>query len=127
VALVQQKAQAVARVNRLRGDHRRLYITDISGQDGAYFRKHAQALAFVQETAPDMADYRWIEAEVGKTAPTAWEVAQVYLNASHLFDQIGPAIESVCFTAFGAIETATDAEAIEAALAELDLALEAIP
>lgn len=100
-------------VNRVRGAVRLLFITEAPGQDMVYLDKEAQARAYLSEPDPDPAQYPALVAEVGSTAPTIYEVAQVYLNQAVIWRQISAVIEGVAMAAHAAIDAAASAETCE--------------
>lgn len=72
------------------------FITDGTGQSLTYDDKLEDALAFVAAYGSegfDENDYPAITNEVGITAPSAYEVAQIILNMRAMFRQIGYPIE----------------------------------
>lgn len=112
-------------VNRVRGEVRLLYITDIPGQQMVYADKEAQARAWLADPEPDPADYPAIVAEIGSTAPTAHDVAQVYLTQAAIWRQVSAVIEGVAMTAHAAIDGAADAETCETGAAGFEAQLTA--
>lgn len=126
VDLVTAQDRARQAVNQARGAARLRYITDIPGQQMVYADKEAQAAAWLADPAPDPAHYPAITAEIGITAPTAHEVAQIYLNEAALWRQISAGIEGVAMAAHAAIDAATTAEACEAVAAGIEGQLAAL-
>lgn len=123
VSLEGARVRAIARVNAAAGQVRRRYITEIPGQEMIYLQKEAEAVAFLANPAPDPARYPFIAAEVGATAPSAHEVAQVYVNLAALLRTAGATLEQLRLGAIVAIETTDTAAGIEAAVASFDAAL----
>lgn len=117
---------AIARVNAGAGEVRRLYITVIDGQELIYQEKRAEAVAYLADPDPDPDDYPFIAAEVGSTAETAQQVAQVYLNMSAILRAAGAALEHYRIGAIVAIEAATTPAEIDAAVTAFDGALAAM-
>ena len=58
-----------------------------------------------------------ITAEVGVTAPTAWELAQIWVNVSVYWRSIAARIEGARMRAIARIEAASDPKAVTAVLA----------
>lgn len=114
----QFRIYALDRVNYLAGRERLKLITNIPGQEMLYIQKEAEALDYIaQDPEPtDMANYPFLEAEVGITAPTALEVAQVYANLSAIFKATGASLENARLGAIAVIETAEDTATMEATL-----------
>lgn len=114
------RAEAVDRINRSVGELRKRIYTDIPGQDAIYLEKRAEAKAYLALSAEPagLEDFPLIANEIGPglTARTAYELAQVWLNRSHLFKQIGGATEKARLRAAYAIAEAGD----EAAIARIE-------
>jgi len=111
------KNLALAKTNALRAidaaaERERLrYITAGSGQAMVYKAKQDEAARFVLsgEIGPLMA------AEVGVTAPTVQELAQIWLNMQSLWIYAATQIEVKRLTAKSAVEAAANPAAIDAA------------
>ncbi len=118
VALARAKVAAIAQFNDYIGKIRLKYITDIPGQQTIYTQKQAEALAYLQ-AGPDPAtltDYPLLTAEIGVTAPTAWQLAQVWANKAVLWKQVAPFTERQRMEASAAIAAATNEAGVDAAL-----------
>ncbi|MDF3383371.1 MULTISPECIES: hypothetical protein [unclassified Sulfitobacter] len=95
------RAVAVQDINRQTGAVRCRFITDIPGQQMIYADKEAEARAFVDlqpdplESSADMSRFPFIEKEIGTTAPTAYEVAQVFLNLAAQWRVVGADLEAL--------------------------------
>lgn len=123
VDLATAQDRARHEVNRARGAVRLLFITDLPGQELVYLDKERQAITYLADADPDLADYPGIMAEIGSTATNAHEVAQVYLNQAHLWRQISALIEGLAMTAHAAIDAASTAEECESIAAGIQAAL----
>jgi len=121
--LAARRGVALTRITAMRGQARLAYITDLPGQDMLLTAKLEEARAYVVDPAPAPADYPLILSEVGITAPTALEVAQVFLNLNALWRQAAGMLDSICFAAQAAVDAAPDEAAIDAAVAALANAL----
>lgn len=110
------KSSALSEVYENSSKLRSLYVTDIKDQATVYTMKRDEATRFLNDNDPDISDYPLIAAEIGITATTAYEVAQTYLNMSHMFVSALAMLENVRLTAVTAIETATTREAVENAV-----------
>jgi hypothetical protein len=111
--LAAAKAQAVDRVNQKTDAFRRRFYTPIAGQDALYLEKRAEALAYVREVdqsgePADLADYPLIANELGVTAPTPWQLAQIWLHRADQFKRVGAATERPRQAALAAIAATTD-------------------
>lgn len=111
------RAAAVAKVAALAAANRTLYATP--GKDGVYSAKLAEANRWFQDGQPaDLSDYPYIEAETGVTAPTAYELALLWLNLQTLWvNQLAPQIERREQLAKAAIAAAASPAAIDAVIA----------
>lgn len=123
----QARKPAIDQINASADAVRRKYITAITGQDMVYKEKEGEAIRYVAENPePTTLDnYPFIAAEVGVTAATAYEVAQVYLNSAAQWRQIGAALENARLGAIAAAETATTRASVEAAVADFEQAASA--
>lgn len=125
VALEEARTAALARALELRAAARLLYITDIPGQDALYSAKLEEARAYLAEVNPVAQDYPLIWSEVGVTAPTADEVAQVFINLNALWKAAAGQIDGAYFGAQAAIMAASNEADMQAALDALAEALDA--
>lgn len=101
------------------GRQREKWVTQIPGQETVYQIKLEEGIAHLADPDPDMADYPLLNAELGVTADTAAEVAQVYVNLNAIRKQALADLEKVRLTAVNAVENATSQAEIDAALATL--------
>ncbi|MEM7751809.1 MAG: hypothetical protein AAF230_00250 [Pseudomonadota bacterium] len=126
--LAAARANAIEAVNAAARTVRLRFVTDIPGQEMIYSEKRSEAAAFVSITPSpiDLTPYPFIAAEVGITAPSAYEVAQLYLNLAAQWIEAGSALEAIRLGAVQSIETATTQSQIDAALALMASQLEAL-
>ncbi|MFN3952806.1 MAG: hypothetical protein ACK4LQ_00020 [Pararhodobacter sp.] len=124
-ALARQRSAAIAEVNRLIGAVRAQYITPIPGQEMLYLAKRAEAAAFLAlDPAPETLDaFPLIAAEIGITAPSAAELAQIWLNLGALWEGIAAQLEALRLGAIKVIEEAGDGAAIESAVGQVRAAV----
>lgn len=107
------RKETTASVNREVGKIRSKYITTIEGQEMLYLDKEREAVAFLSDPEPDLANYPFISREVGVTATTAQELAQVWLNSAFMWRQIAAELEKQRFEALNAIAVATTYDEVE--------------
>lgn len=112
--LAQARLAAVAGINAIAGEVRRRYVTDIPGQDALYLLKEAEARAWVASADPDPAQHPLIAAEIGITAPSGDEVAQVYLNLAGLYVAVAAQLETARLGHIALAEAAPDVASAEA-------------
>lgn len=119
--LARARGLSVEKVNQWAGSFRKRIYTDIPGQDALYLEKRLEAQAYVATTEaangaePGTLDaFPLLAGEVGITAPSAWQLAQLWLNRSDLFIRVGAATESARMRAIAAIATAPDFTTLEA-------------
>lgn len=79
-------------------------------------------MAYVRQTEiagepRTLEDYPLLENEVGVTAPTPWQLAQIWLHRSDQFKALGAATERLRMQASLAIAVAPDPETIDTTLA----------
>jgi hypothetical protein len=109
------KAKAIAGINDWAGQQRLALITDLPGQDMIYLRKEAEAKAWMADPAPVLASYPLIAAELGITADTPDQIAQIWLNMADLWARAAAEIETNRLAAIQQIEAATTEAEIMAA------------
>jgi hypothetical protein len=117
------KKRGIARVNAVAGEVRKLYVTQIPGQEMLYIAKEAEAKSYLNDPAPDMSNYPLISAEVGKTAPDAVGVAYTYATLAVQWRQIAAALESIRLGAIYAIEEADSVAEINTIIMQLQTAI----
>lgn len=130
--LAQARSAAGDRINVRAGALRKRIYTDIPGQDALYLEKRAEAVAYVAAAReggePEtLADFPLLENETGITAPTAWQLAQLWLNRSAQFKRVGAATERLRMRALVDLTTATDAETIQTIETQFTEALSGLP
>lgn len=96
------------------------YITPGNGQAMTYQQKVAEAQAFKAATNPKASDYPILSSEVGITAETLSEVADIVLAAFAQWQQIGAMIESIRLGAKRDIDGAEDGAAARAIVDALE-------
>lgn len=121
----QYRRYALDQINYLAGQERLKLITNIPGQDMVYLQKEKEAEDYLlQDPEPaDLTDYPFLAAEVGITAATAIEVAELYAMQAEQFRIVGSALENARLGALLATETAEDGATIEAVLTNYKAAL----
>lgn len=125
--LAEMKVRSIEEVNRGIETIRKRFITPIVGQELIYQEKEAEAKRYLAaDPEPvDLTEFPFIAAEIGATAPTAGEVAQLYLNLGAQWRVIGAQLEQVRLGTIAQIEQATTPGSVTAILALFDLTLEA--
>lgn len=125
-ALQTARQAAVAAVNTLTNAARAPFVTDILGQDMIYLRKEAEAAAWLADPAPVLTNYPYLAQETGLTAPTTYELAQLWLNKAHMLTMLGAVMEGLRHAALADIAAASSRLEIDAALVDAAAQLEAL-
>lgn len=125
--LLNAQTVAIGKVNETCGSIRAMFVTVIPFQETTYADKEKEAAAFVVDDNPSEDDYPYIFAEVGETAPTAFQVAQVYLNKAYLLRSQNAGLEKVRIAAITAIENASERSEIDSAALAFDAAIAGLP
>ncbi|KEP68422.1 hypothetical protein DL1_12010 [Thioclava dalianensis] len=102
---------------------REAFVTVLPGQDMVYLAKEAEATAYLADADPDIAHYPLLSAEVGVTAPSAYELAQIWVNMSSIWRGAAASLEKIRLMAVDAIEVATSVDEVSAAMADFNAAL----
>ncbi len=121
--LTAAKATASAQAEAAVSTIRRAFVTDLPGQEMIYLAKEAEARACLAATAPDLADYPFLSAEVGLTAATPAALAALWISMAGQWRAVAAQIEAARMTATASIGAATTPAEAEAAVAALQAAL----
>ena len=89
-------------------------VTELPGQEMVYLRKEQEALAFLADPDPVITEYPLLKAEIGITAPTAYQLAQIWINMSSLWRTAAAQLEAYRLGIAAQIDAATT-------MAQLDL------
>lgn len=109
------KAAARAQINAAVGSVRAEFITVAPGQDSIYSAKEAEARAYLAGDRR-LADCPFLTAEVGITAPDAYQLAQLWLNLATQWGQIASRLEAIRLEWITKIDAAQDPSGLETAL-----------
>ena len=115
-ALAEAKQRARADLAAAVAEARAAYITTLPGQQMIYLAKEAEARAYIADPAPDLANYPLLSAEVGITAPDAWQLAQIWLAMADLWCNAAAQIEAWRLGAAAAIDAARSVAAVQGAM-----------
>lgn len=88
-------------------------VTSLPGQDMVYLRKEHEAGLYLQDPDPDMANYPLLEAEVGITAETAYQLAQLWLNMSQIWRTAAAQLERYRLGTLARIDAAMSVAELE--------------
>jgi plasmid maintenance system antidote protein VapI len=117
------KAEAAKTVKSVVGNARLNYITDLPGQDAIYQAKENEATAYLAATSPTLTDYPLLNAETGITAPTATELANLWITMAQQWRSVAAQLEAARMTANASVNLATTVAEVDAALAVLNDAI----
>ena len=115
-ALAEAKSRARTDLAAAVATARAAYITTLPGQQMIYIAKEAEAHAYVADPAPDLATYPLLSAEIGITAPDAWQLAQIWLAMADIWRQAAAQIEAWRLGIAAQIEAAQSVEAVLGAM-----------
>lgn len=104
------------------------FITDLPGQEGLYSGKEAEALRYLaQDPEPaDLSAFPMLAAETGVTAPTPYELAQIWANLGNYWREMGAATDGIRMLAQNQIAAATTRAQIDTALSTAKASLSAL-
>lgn len=88
------------------------------GKHVIYEKKYQEALKYIAAIVqnappPDLKKYPYIKREVGLTAPTPLQVAQLWVSMSESLDQVAPLIEEVSLRGKYAVKSAQSQDEID--------------
>ena len=112
------RKKSIVEVNKETGKVRAKYITTIEGQEMLYLDKEREAVAFLSDPEPNMLNYPFISKEIGVTATSGQELAQIWLNSSYMWRQVAAELEKQRFQALNSINTASTYDEIESIVEE---------
>lgn len=126
--LIAARAAATARINARIGEVRRAYITAIPGQEMLYQAKEAEARAYLAHdpAPPDLSDYPLLAAEVGITAETAIDLANLWLAMAAQWRAVAAQLETLRLGTIKTIGDATTLAAIASAEASFAAQVEGV-
>jgi hypothetical protein len=106
---------AASELKRAVTEKRQMFITSLPGQEGIYLEKRAEAIQYLaaDPEPADLSDYPFLLAEAGITAPTAYELSQLWLNLNALWIATAASFEKVRMTAMYAFAEAQSVNEIE--------------
>ncbi|WP_018632153.1 hypothetical protein [Neomegalonema perideroedes] len=110
------KAAARARLIAHVAAARAALITNLPGQEMVYLAKEAEAEAWLAARDPDAADYPLLAAEVGTTAETPDQLAQIWLNKGALWREAVARLEALRLRRGAALDAARTPKDVEAAM-----------
>lgn len=113
--LAEAKAQALTAINAAVAATRSTFITDLPGQEMIYLGKEAEARRWLAAPTPDLADYPFLTAEVGISAPTAQDLATLWVTLGAQWRAVAALIEGLRLTATAAVAAALTPQEAEAA------------
>lgn len=107
---------------------RRAFISDFPGQSMIYADKEKEAIAYLaaDPEPDDLTGFYWLPKEVGVTAPTAYELAQIWVNMAALWRSVGPEIEGLRMAFQNDLSAANTTASADAAINNLMAGLEAL-
>jgi len=125
VTLDPAKRDAKVAVNNAIGAAREMYMTSLPGQEMVYLRKEQEARNWLGAENPDLVDYPLMQSEIGITADTPYQLAQVWLYMSHAWIVIASDMEGLRMGTAAKIDAATGTDQIAEVLAAFykDIAL----
>ena len=126
VDITQNKLQAKDLVNKRIGETRIKYITNIPGQDPIYLKKEQEARDYIADPDPNMANYPFLSAEVGITAPEAYQLAQVWLYMANAWNPLAAMLEGLRMSTLNSVDAATTITEIDAAIGTMESYLQSV-
>lgn len=93
-ALKSAQVQARALLNIRMAKERARFITTLPGQEMIYLAKEAEAVRYVADPIPDLTRFPMLAAEIGITAPDAWQLAQIWLAMADLWREAAAQLEA---------------------------------
>lgn len=122
------RAEGIAQVNAASDAVRKLFVTEIAGQQMLYLRKETEARAFLAaDPEPETLEaFPLIASEIGITGETAYQVATIFSFLAAQWLGLATTLESLRLGAIARIEAAPDAASVAAIVQEVEASLSAI-
>lgn len=120
------KNRHLTTVRTIISDVRSQFVTVLPGQEMIYLNKEKEAAEYVAATDPDINDFPMIQSEVGVTAPTAYQVAQVWLYMGAQWRAVAASLERIRMVATNSINSATTETEVLEAVTDMQTALAAL-
>mgnify|MGYP000882675861 CR=1 FL=1 len=118
------KLRAIEQVNETIGKARMQYITVIPGQDMLYKAKQEEATECLEEGVGALAvNYPLLAAEIGITAPTLLDVAQVVVNMAFFWKATASNLEMLRLGTIQDLEGAVNRADIDVILSSFNVAV----
>lgn len=121
--LNEAKQNRIFLINEKIGRVRQNFITSLPGQDMIYLRKEQEARAYLLDEDPVLSQYPMIAAEIGVTAETAYQIAQIWLYMSNSWQVIAAQLEWLRLVAINSVTSAVSEEAVQLAYNAFEIAL----
>lgn len=117
------RAVVLDQLNRYVANQRRQFITDLPGQEMIYLRKEDEGRRYLaSEVEPvDLSDFPLIAAEVGITAPTAYQLATIWVQLTSMWIGAAAQIEQFRMTVDARIRASVSFVELETIRGELTL------
>ena len=120
--LAQAKAELMDHINIRSSEMRQPFITNVKDQSTIYQLKKEEASRYMNDPAPVLSDYPLLRAEIGVTADTAENVAQVYLQMNDMFMNALSMSESIRLGHVSLVEMSNDISQLASIKSSFDLA-----
>ena len=128
VSVTTAKRKAVAEINRVVGWARQQFVSSQTGQDTVYEEKAKEGRRYILQVLEplNLSDFPMLENEVGVTAPTAYELAQIWVNRNDMDRSSLALIEGVKFRHLDQLSSAQSTASVASVLATATDALAAL-
>ena len=113
--LEKRRGDVMSALNRSIQQQRTAFVTDLPGQDMIYLRKEDEGRQYIAlATEPEtLDDFPMIAAEVGITAPTAYQVAVIWVQLASMWVAAAAQLEHYRLSTGAEIAAAADFDALD--------------
>lgn len=122
-----KRKEALEQVLQISSEFEQKFVTPLPSQMEKYRRKEKDGAdylaAYSLDPAVDVSQFPWVAAEVGVTAPTAYEVAQIYVNLAYQWETIAFQYEPLRIQCVNEIELAESESEVDTSIANFKSAL----
>ncbi|HEV8034391.1 hypothetical protein [Yoonia sp.] len=123
--MARERSRAASEINATADEVRRRFVTPIAGQDMVYLRKEEEARRYLlaDPEPATLADFPMLASEVGITAPTAFQLATIWLFMSGAWTRAAAAIEAARLSGIDRAHLAQSPSEIDQIVAETSATL----
>lgn len=125
----ERKIYTKSLINETINETRSMFVTPLVGQDSIYLAKEQEAIRYLSQNPEptNLNGYYHLQNEVGITAETAYQLAQMWVNMGEQWRYVSGIIEGCRMKAYKSLNDATTLEDIDEVIPQLIAELSLLP